>query len=193
MSSQLQKNEELIKIGVQSLVDYTNAIINHTDITPWYQKVRYIRLEITAIKSGEPILQLSEFGFRDSNDTNNFNRFEFPTGTTITSNQTGQVNTGETIDKILDNNTSTKYCVSSFTSPAIINIDLGENNIINLNTFRYYYYYTANDRPDRRDPISWKLYASSDGNTYTKIDERINQSITTNRLALAGIWEITLQ
>lgn len=42
MISQLQKNEELIKIGVQSVLNYTQAILNHTE---YVDPLPYIPIE----------------------------------------------------------------------------------------------------------------------------------------------------
>ena len=52
-----------------------------------------------------------------------------------------------------------------------------------------YSYTTANDVTDR-DPISWKLLGSNNGTDWTELDERINESITTNRNTETSIYTL---
>lgn len=151
---------------------------------------RYIKLEITKLR-GTPnneAIQLADWQFLDGED----NVFSYPTGVTITSSLTA-VQTGQSIEKILDGNTSTKYCSTKWGSTqagkCTIKIDLGAGNAINFENYTKYRYYTADDQ-NTRDPISWNLYGSEDEDEYFILDVREGETVTTTRKAIAGTWEI---
>lgn len=148
---------------------------------------RYIKWLITEQKSANSSgCQASELGFCDKDG----NRFNFPAGTISTQSCAETAN--ETAEKLIDNNTSTKFNYGGNNSkyPNVsVQFDLGSGNEINLDDYSKYYWYTANDA-EGRDPISWTLYGSNDGNTWDVIDEQTNQTITSNRLSKAGEWSI---
>lgn len=167
----------------------TEDILNTASM--WYRNVRYIKWKITAIKPNSTTLQASEFGFSDSTVISNETRFSYPNNTVVTSNQSATAS-GEEVTKLIDNSVDTKFCKSNVSLPCIVTIDLGENQKIDLTHYKYYYYYTANDDPTKRDPISWELSVSEDDITYHVIDTKSNLTITEDRKALAGVWQVDI-
>ena len=133
--------------------------------------IRYYKIVITKLRStpASSAIQMSEWYLYDTNQ----NKYTYPTGTTITTTLAGS--SSESIEKLIDNNTGTKYCStrwgSSQTGECTIEIDLGEGNEINLGNYPYYSYCTANDS-DSRDPISWTIYCSADGENFFQVDSR---------------------
>ena len=150
---------------------------------------RYLRIVITKLRGtpNDSAIQLADWQFLDNSN----NVFSYPAGTTITSNLS-PTGSSESINKIIDGNSNTKYCSKNWgnsqTGSCTINIDLGAGNYLEYYTYNKYRYYTADDQSSR-DPISWSVYGSIDGSTYTLLDTRSNQTITTTRKAVAGPWE----
>lgn len=130
---------------------------------------------------------MSEFNFYDKNG----NRFEYPENTIINSNLKGDHN--EPVENIIDNNVNTKYCSSAWggkqTGNCSISIDLGINNYIDINNYMYYAYYTANDVKGR-DPVSWIISGSNDGEKWIILDSQNDQIITDNRKTKTQNWTI---
>ena len=154
------------------------------------KKYRYIKWNLLGIRAANASgAQASEFGFYDSEN----NKFTFPSTTVCT--QSVAATGTETADKLIDYDTSTKFNYGGNNAQAIdiwVMFDLGAGNEIDLDTYNRYYYYTANDA-EGRDFVAWDLYASNDGETWVKIGGESGLSITTNRLSLAGVWDIELE
>lgn len=125
---------------------------------------------------------MSEFELCDSS----WNKMARPTWTATTGNVVWP--SWETVDKIIDGSTSTKYCPNG-NLPIIITILLPVK--IDLSTYNKYKRYTANDE-NGRDPKSWTLETSEDSTNWTTISTVTNANITTSRYALAWTWDITL-
>lgn len=142
------------------------------------KKVRYIKRDITAIKSNVGCTQASEFELCDANGT----KFTRPSGTSITANHPGNNNEG--VEKLIDGSTSTKYC-TSYNPEIIIVIDLGANNQVDIKQFSKYRWYTANDAPNR-DPQNWTIQVSNDNSTWEVVSTVTNANVTSSRNTLAG-------
>jgi hypothetical protein len=93
-----------------------------------------------------------------------------------------------------DNDLSTKWLDWNFdtdggdpqTGSSILLIDVGSGNSV---TFDGYKWGTANDAPER-DPISWNLYGSNNGTTWTLLDTRNDENITTNRQIYTSNYQL---
>jgi len=77
---------------------------------------------------------------------------------------------GEDYENLIDRNTQTKYL--TFHAEAWIQFQVPNPYIVNS-----YSITSANDHPER-DPMSWALYGSNDGNNWTAIDSQSNQTFS---------------
>ncbi len=92
--------------------------------------VRYIKFICNKIRNTTlTIIQLSEIRFKDSNG----NYFEYPSDTIATASAT-PTSSKENASKLIDGNTSTKYCSTSYSSPCTITFDLG-SEALDLSTY----------------------------------------------------------
>jgi hypothetical protein len=87
-------------------------------------------------------------------------------GTVSAQFQTGSP-TGEEYTRLVDNNVNTKYL--TFNASAWIQYQANAGYIVTG-----YAITSANDAPER-DPLSWTLQGSNDGNTWSTIDSRTNE------------------
>lgn len=124
---------------------------------------------------------MSEFELCDSSWT----KMSRPSGTTITGNIVWPWS--ETVDKLIDGSTSTKYCPNG-SLPIIITITLWST--VDFSIYNKYKRYTANDW-DGRDPVSWTIEASNDWSNWDTVSTVTNATITTNRYSLAWTWSFT--
>ncbi|MBN1411170.1 MAG: carbohydrate-binding protein [Spirochaetales bacterium] len=76
---------------------------------------------------------------------------------------------GEEMDKAFDNLSSTKYL--TFHSSGWIQFRFSGGNTYTINSYTIT---SANDAPER-DPLSWTVYGSNNGSTWTAIDSRSGQ------------------
>lgn len=146
-------------------------------------KYRYIRMTITKLR-GIPLhnaIQLSDIRIYDSNRQ----LYSYPKEATVIASLSNTYD-AEPPNNLIDNNPQTKYCSTNWGNSQLgkctITIDLGQNNGISLIDYPYYAYYTANDAPNR-DPITWKMSVSNDGNNFKTIDYRKDMTITSSRCA----------
>ena len=150
--------------------------------------IRYYKIVITKLR-GVPssgAIQLEEWNLYDTNQ----NRYSYPSETTITTTLPGGSSQG--IEKLIDNDINTKYCSTSWgssqTGECTIIIDLGVGNEIKISDYPYYSYCTAYDI-DNRDPISWIIYCSEDGENYYQIDSKSDlTTIPTTRKTETEKW-----
>lgn len=161
--------------------DISKIYIWQTVVTP-PTSYRYIKRTITDNRNHSTVTQMSEFEICD----NNWTKMSRPSGTSITWNIIWPWS--ETVDKIIDWSTSTKYCPNG-SLPIIITIDLGTT--VDFTTYNKYKRYTANDA-SQRDPISWNIALSNDWNEWITVSSVSNANITTNRYALAWTWDIVI-
>lgn len=157
----------------------------------WQQtmdKYRYVLLKIFENRNNNSITQFSELKFIN----NNWSSFQRPAEKLITANVNWLNN--ETVDKLFDNSLDTKFCCAitpSNNAPLRIKIDVWDNNTIDLGEYNRWQWYTANDYPER-DPITYTLYASNDGNNRTELDVVNNIIPPQNRKSIAYTWNISL-
>lgn len=147
---------------------------------------RYIKFSVTKRRGGgSGYIQLSEIKFIDSDGMS----FSWPSGATVASSSS-PTGSGETASRLIDGNTSTKYCGST-PGNVTFTIDLGENQSIDVQTYSRWQWYTANDASDR-DPVSFFLALSNDGENYVEVDSVTDGSITTSRCVLAYTGDVTI-
>ena len=145
------------------------------------KSISYLKWEITKTKGNPPAngcLQIAEF-YLYQGDT----LYSWNANVSITTDMQGVSNEG--VDKLIDGNRGSKYNTQNWgstqTNDCNIVISLGET--ITIDNKSLYYYVTANDEPSR-DPISWKLYGSTDGTNWELLDTRNDISITDIRGSL---------
>lgn len=150
---------------------------------------QYIRWVITKVEGNPPIygwaVQAAEFVIYDTNG----NRIYYPDSATATASPYPSHDnmSSEYADKLIDNNTD-KGKFYDFTAPPItVQIDIGKPVSIG-----YYGYYTAND-DFNRDPVSWSVYLSKDGDQYFLADTRTDIAITSQRNSLVGKYKINIE
>lgn len=141
----------------------------------------YFKWSIEELRSSTSILQAAELYFYDSEQ----NKIDWVKAS-ITTDKDG-VSSSESIDKLIDGSTSTKYCTSQYNG--------GPCNIVitvdgSMEYPSYYSYVTANDSSDR-DPVSWELYSSTDGENWTLIDKQSSVTIPTDRYTETDKWQIS--
>ncbi|MBC8125542.1 MAG: PQQ-dependent sugar dehydrogenase, partial [Gloeobacteraceae cyanobacterium ES-bin-144] len=137
-------------------------------VTPPSPTHRYYRFTPTQVRNATTAdsVQLAEFHFRFAGDS------IVGGGLPIVTNPGGNNPVGEGAPNLVDSNTSTKWldknklpAVFDFVTP--VEIDS-------------YAFTTANDNPDR-DPVSWTLEASDDGDSWLLLDTQTNYATTTDR------------
>ena len=148
-----------------------------------YGDINYLRFIISDTR-GHGISQLSEINFKDDSDS----LYDW-TGTTISSNCATPG--GESAVNLIDGSTGTKACFTGFapttSNPVIITFTLG--SAIDLGVYCFYDWYTANDESGR-DPISWTIQASNDGEGWTTLAQETNATIPYDRYSLAFTGEL---
>lgn len=143
----------------------------------------WLRLTIKKLRNSTSICQLSELYLYDSLN----NRVSFPSGTTITAPNASYYSS-EGPDKIIDNNTNTKFCCtnfSNFTSTGLVILFELPSDII----FSKYSYVTANDSSER-DPITWTLEKSNDNIEWELLSSIENFVIPTSRRVETQLWSL---
>ena len=133
---------------------------------------RYMKFEIDAVR-GTALTQLATLRFYNKAGT----VMTYPSFT-YTCN-VGNARGDQTPYQLL---TGGKYCSNNNTRPVVIVYDFATN--IDLATYNYYRWSTGGDIPER-DPITWKLYFSNDGENFTLFDSVENYPVTTERNAVA--------
>ena len=164
-------------VNVMQERELKNAYIG--EYKEWY---KYIRWTITANRNNIAVTQMSEFEICD----NSWTKMARPSWTTITGSIIWP--SGETVDKLIDGSTSTKYCPNG-SLPIVITIELWAE--IDLSVYNKYKRYTANDESGR-DPKSWTIEASRDWSNWDTVSTVTNANITTTRYALAWTWDMTV-
>lgn len=155
---------------------------------------RWIRMHISKVKANAGQVQLSEIKMLD----NGGGVYAWPEGTTCynttSHSNSGTFGTGQTPDKLIDGNTSTKMCAINLGSTNYfgfdIYIDIGEC-VFDAHKWCKWCWYTADDNPGR-DPVTFSLYLSTDAETWIPVDSCADVSITTTRFALAYTGDINL-
>ena len=106
---------------------------------------------------------------------------------TITSNMAG-ASEQQNITSLIDGDILTKYCTVIWGSVQTneCNITITLDGSISASDITGYSFVTGEDEPSR-DPISWKLYGSSDGTNWDLIDEQTDYDVTTERRTRVNI------
>lgn len=98
---------------------------------------------------------------------------------TVSKDNSGGPDAGEGSSKLTDNNLNSKFLVFDFPAGLWMQLQLSRPQVI-----EQYKLTSGNDAPER-DPKNWKLFGSNDGNTWTLLDEKIDQSFSgRNKTAL---------
>jgi hypothetical protein len=97
-------------------------------------------------------------------------------------NPAGYSPEGEEPEKVYDGDLETKWLDLDF--------DMNGRSVIVIEfpepvSFDSYRWVTANDS-EERDPVSWTLEVSSDGASWTEVDEKVDASVVTDREATVG-------
>jgi len=144
---------------------------------PSVKTVSYLKWQITKTRSvpAGGYMQIAEFRLYQ-----NAEKYVWNSNVSISSDMTGV--SGETIDKLIDDNVNTKFNTQDWgsvqTNECNVIINLGET--ITLTNTSSYCFVTANDEITR-DPVSWKLYGSIDGTNWDLLDERTDADVPTDR------------
>lgn len=178
----LAANDSAMEI-VQSSDEAMLIIISNDEANSYMDiKYRYIKRDITAIKSNVWTTQVSEFEFIDED----WNKMSYA-NCTITAEYAW--NNNEWIEKLIDWNISTKYCTPHNPSLWIL-FDFWAD-WISVKTYNRYRRYTANDTY-QRDPNNRTISWSNDNQNYKVISTVTWANVTNNRNSLAWTWEFTL-
>lgn len=149
----------------------------------WQKKgngLRYIKFVVNEVRNAGTQMQFSEIDFLDADG----NRFDWPTATVVTAPDMPATGTVEGTDKIIDGLTSTKYCTVKFASGKYLLIDLGEEDRLDVQEFCNWQWWTGNDNAGR-DPISFELWGSEDGDAYELLDFAVKANVPSTRQAVA--------
>lgn len=124
------------------------------------------KLDVTVNNSdglmGFAEMELLQIAYRDEVDATD-------AGATVTASS--QINEGEGYAKTIDNDVATKW-LTAWTSTGWIQVDLGAGNAKAVNGLAIT---SANDAPNR-DPNTWTLLGSNDGENWDVLDEQAGQS-----------------
>ncbi len=154
---------------------------------------RYIKWQITA-NGGQSYMQMSEFGFKDSNGNIMTLPSEYSASSSLPT-----VSSAEGVDRLFDGSTDTKMTMA-FSSGSVedIVIDLGSGNYIDITEYPYYYWCSGADDSQYvgRNPQSWKIYGAnmSDFSDSVLLDEvayitqtRVNKAIIYQGLMVSPV------
>lgn len=161
-----------------ALLGYERVKIERTVKPDGGAKLRYLRMTITALRGSTNVVQLSEIRLLSKTGS----VMEWPNGTTVTASISA-AGDDESPDKLIDGSTETKFCSTQFVSGAQINIDLGDK-ILDRAEYSVWQWFSANDY-EERDPVSFELSGSTDGQTFTAMDSATNADIPEPRKSLA--------
>lgn len=138
-----------------------------------------------SVMSAQNILQLSELYLYDSNG----DRIDISSNSKISiTGITGTGSDSQTVDKIIDNDTSTKLCAYTGSKTDVVDVTItikldGDIDIAS------YSYFTSEDAI-WRDPVSWEFtYNDSSGNSKNSIVD--NANITTSRNSETDKFELS--
>lgn len=149
--------------------------------------VRWFAWEVLKI-DGTSLTQAGDFLFIDRDS----NKFIYPSSTSATlvykpSNVEDDTPwpSNEGPLNLLDGNPSTKLCMQFAFEPFMIAYDM-KSECLDLKTYNRYQWFTANDSIiHKRNPLSWRVHVSNDGETWFTIDEVIDNPAPTSNLSLA--------
>lgn len=165
--------------GTNSTYTGATRILAGQAIVNGASSAKYVRFSPSLMRSGSTFdYQISDFDLMF-----NGQRIPYPVGTTASTPNPLFNNFSEGPTNALDGNVNTKF-YSSVSPVSALVIALPE-----MVFFDAYRWYTANDMSGR-DPSNWVVEASVDGVNWTVVDSRSNQTVTTARFALAGVYGV---
>lgn len=145
--------------------------------------IQYVRFEISAIRDASlAVVQFADILLYDDQNT----VLPIASGTcTFSDGSVPQYGQHDgyyywSVEDSFDNNYDTKLCVTNWSSYKQMRVDYRLATPINKLRFKSYKWVTANDA-DGRDPVSWSFYTSTDGTTWTLLDQHTGYSTTTSR------------
>ena len=146
---------------IQNVTSNANLVNEFSNLTT---SARYVRIYGTARATifGYSIYELEVYGSKglQREDITDL-------GGTVSAQYTDSP-AGEDINKLIDNSSSTKYL--TFHNSGWVQFQSNERYTLSGYTIT-----SANDNPPR-DPASWTLQGSNDGNTWTQLDARSNET-----------------
>lgn len=131
---------------------------------------QYFRLMIEAVADGGSEAKLAEFELYGNGILTN----DLTIGGIMTA-QYESANSVEASDKLIDKTESTKYC-ADFPLSSWICCEVPEPVKVNM------YSLTSGNDAEGRDPSAWTLEASNNGEDWTVIDTRTNQSFSDRKI-----------
>jgi hypothetical protein len=140
---------------------------------------RYLKWDITQIREADSCDGLSCVQASEFTPLLDGEAVSLPEGTTVT-NPHGVNPEEELPGNLIDGDLNTTWLDLNFYNgfndigDSVAIIDAGSGNTISLNGYRFA---TVNDRNDS-DPVSWKLYGSTDGVRWVLLDSRVDQRAT---------------
>lgn len=137
-----------------------------------------------SVMSAQNLLQLSELYLYDSGG----NRIDISNSEVSIDGITGTGSDSQTVDKIIDNDTTTKLCAytGSTTDVVDVTITIKLDGDIDIASYSYF----TSDDATWRDPVSWEFtYIDSSGNSKNSIVD--NANITTTRYAETDKFELS--
>ena len=155
--------------------------------TPVVKQFRFLKWHITGTRSTSSYIQMSRIEFLDANDN----------AYTYSSNFSGIIVNGTIVDgavkNLADGNIRTKCCVSWNKDYMDIVLDLQSGYELDLNTYKKFQWYTANDSVER-DPSTWILYGAniSDFSDGVILNQAIGYIAPTTRMVLGYDGSLTI-
>lgn len=155
------------------------SLLGGTPPTPVVKQFRFLKWHITGTRSTSSYIQMSRIEFLDTNDN----------AYTYSSNFSGIIVNGTIVDgavkNLADGNVRTKCCVSWNKDYMDIVLDLQSGYELDLNTYKKFQWYTANDSIER-DPSTWILYGAniSDFSDAVILNQAIGYIAPTTRMVL---------
>ncbi len=162
---------------------------------PSVAQFQYIKWEIVKRKGSSNSIQASEF-----RTILNGVAVLWPVGSSAT-NPGGNNPGSEGPEKVIDSNLNTKWLDFAFSAggqdgSSVLVVDVGAGQTVLFNS---YHWATANDEVGR-DPISWNVYGSNDGENWILLDVKSDQTVpearstytddyTLDNYGLVGHWK----
>ena len=133
----------------------------------------YLKWEITKIRETDSYIKLTAFHAWDTTgEPLNFTAVSC----TVNGNEPTYFSDDEHCENLIDPDTSKRFCCA-FDTNCVLIFTVGVYQGLDR------YSYTTSDNLSEWDPVSWKLYTSSDGQTWREVDDIADADITRSRTA----------
>lgn len=143
------------------------------DEHPSSSTVKYIKWQIASSGYKDAYVEVSELKFIDGDG----NSYSWPAATDVVdrSSHTSDSASNESVYKLIDGYTSTKWCVNTQNQyPFYVTFYLGNGNSLDLSQYSKYQIWTTSDSGNGQSgrlPTGWTLYGSNDREEWTILDE----------------------